>query len=418
MVCGAAAQASIVRRFPAWSGGSGRCLALLLLGSWMHVGIARSADSVDCASINVGRLEVAMASGSSTLRTVEMTEGDTLVFTFGADTRAKGTITLVASDGREQRLPYGPHATQVSYTAERAGMVRFRLATNGGKVATFVATCNPARGSGAMAPGGVSLDMSVPFSLGAPASQDRAASPVATLNPSPLQWLGGQQLGTEAPAGTYGVNLKLQPTLMVGVLAQFDQTDNPLLGPSALSEQPWLVGPVMSMVLGGGLSLDARAAWGSADPTMGHAADRLALDARLISKQEAGPWRFSPSIGFAHMQARTGTAAEHSADAPGQSTVDSGRVEVKPEMAYRIDMGQSMYMEPKIMVGTFWNLGDAAKTGTAADAQHEARPIAETGITFGGADGSKLQVGGGVQQGETRSESVWSGKIQLNIPLK
>jgi hypothetical protein len=384
----------------------------------MHVGTALAADSVDCASINIGRFDVAMASGSGTVRTVEMNEGDTLVFTFRADTRAKGTITLVASDGREQRLPYGPQAPQVSFTAERAGMVRFRLATSGGKDAAFVTTCNPARGSDAMLPGGVSIDMSVPFSLGAPASQDRAASPAATLNPSTLRWLGGEQLGNEAPAGTYGVNLKLQPALMVGVLAQFDQTDNPLLGPSALSEQPWLAGPVMSMVLGGGLSLDARAAWGSADPAMGHAADRQTLDARLISRQEAGPWRFSPSIGFAHVQARAGTPAEHSADVAGQSTVDSGRVEVKPEMAYRIDMDQSMYMEPRLMVGTFWNLGDAAKTGTDVDAQHEARPMAETGITFGAADGSKLQVGGGVQQGETRSESVWSGKIQLNIPLK
>lgn len=191
-----------------------------------------------------------------------------------------------------------------------------------------------------------------------------------------------------------------------------------MLGPSALSDQPWLAGPVTSVQLGGGLSLDARAAWGSADPIIGNAADHQMLDARLSGEQQAGPWRFSPSIGFAHVQARLGTAAEHSADVPGRHTAESGRVDVKPEMAYRIDMGHSMYIEPKIMVGTFWNLGDAATTGTATGAQNEARYMAETGITFGAADGAKLQVGGGVQEGATRSDDVWTGRMQLNIPLE
>ena len=108
-------------------------------------------EAVDCASINTGHLDVALASDSSTLRTVEMNEGDTLAFTFRADARATGTITLVTGDGSEQRLLYGPHATQVSYTADRPGAVAFRLATKGGKVATFVTTCTPAHAQSANA---------------------------------------------------------------------------------------------------------------------------------------------------------------------------------------------------------------------------------------------------------------------------
>ena len=60
-------------------------------------------------------------------------------------------------------------------------------------------------------------------------------------------------------------------------------------------------------------------------------------------------------------QEKLGTPAiERSADLVGQQTVESGRIDVKPEMAYRVDMGHSVFIEPKIMVGTFWNLGDAA----------------------------------------------------------
>jgi hypothetical protein len=39
-------------------------------------------------------------------------------------------------------------------------------------------------------------------------------------------------------------------------------------------------------------------------------------------------------------------------------------------------------------------------------------------ITVGTADGTKLQVGGSIEEGEARSDNVWSGKMQLNIPLK
>jgi hypothetical protein len=68
------------------------------------------------------------------------------------------------------------------------------------------------------------------------------------------------------------------------------------------------------------------------------------------------------------------------------------------------------------MVGTFWTLGDAAGTGMAGS--HDPRAMAETGITFGTADGTQLQLGGTVQEGETRADSVWTGKVQLSIPLK
>jgi hypothetical protein len=108
-----------------------------------------------------------------------------------------------------------------------------------------------------------------------------------------------------------------------------------------------------------------------------------------------------------------GTAAEASAAVSSQ-VVESGRIDVKPEMAYRIEMGDSVFIEPKVMVGTFWNLGDAATIGTAAGA----RRMAETGITLGAADGTRLQLGGGVQEGETSADVVWTGKMQLKIPLE
>jgi hypothetical protein len=345
-----------------------------------------------------------------------MQAGDTLAFTLRADTRARGAIMLVTGDGREQRLLYGPHAAQVSYTAEQSGPVRFRLAVRGGTIAAFITTCTPAQGAPATATGGLTVDMSMPLVLGAAAPKDGAVTAgvvAAAPAASTLRWLGGAQPGKETTPGDYGVNLKLQPTVTVGLVAQFDQASNPLLGPPALSEQRWLAGPVMNVLLGQGLSLDAHAAWGPADPITGQTLHRQTFDARLTSKQEAGPWRFTPSLSYAHAEAKLGAA---DSELPGQQTVESGRVDLRPELAYRFDLGGSMYMEPKFMVGTFWTLGDAA--GTGVNGLHDPRAMAETAITFGTGDGTQLQLGGGVQEGESRSDSVWTGKVQLNIPLK
>ncbi|HEX6002080.1 MAG TPA: hypothetical protein VFZ16_22210 [Hyphomicrobiaceae bacterium] len=339
-----------------------------------------------------------------------MTAGDTLAFSFAADQAVAGDVTLVGGDGREQRLPYGPHTTQLSYTAEQSGVVDIRLGATSGKAPIFIMTCSPARSWGAMALDGGAIVAAAPV-------EDGTAPAPAPADASPLQWLGGVQAGQPPAKGTYGINLKLQPDVKIGVLAQFDQTSDQMVAPSALSDQPWQVGPTTSLKLGGGLQLDARAAWGSSDPIVGNAPERQTLDARLSSSQGAGAWRFSPSIGFTHVHERHATTDQLSADVAGHQTIDSGRVDVKPEIAYRIDTGASTYIEPRLMVGTYWNLGEAA-TAEAAGLEFAFRQVAETAITFGAADGTKLQVGGTIEEGDTHAENVWSGRLQLNIPLK
>ena len=118
------------------------------------------------------------------------------------------------------------------------------------------------------------------------------------------------------------------------------------------------------------------------------------------------PEQESSSIALAHVQQKLGAAAE---DGVGTyQPVASGRVDVKPEIAYRFDMSGAAFVEPKIMVGTLWSLGDAA--GSPTGGPQEARLMAETGITFGSADGLKLQVGGSVEEGEAGSSGVWSGR--------
>lgn len=392
--------------------------------------MASEPASVGCATLSLIRLEVKLAAGSTALRAIDLRQGDTLAFTFRGDKGVTGAVALIAEAGQERELLRGPSGTKGSFTADESGKMGYRLAATGGRQGSFTVTCAPANPEGDLADGlqadaAADLDLSAPLPAdGKPAPRKNETTAAAPAVPAPaqsLEWVGGQKAETQT-GDTLGVKLKLQPAILVGFQAQFtpDGSD-PLLGPGALSDRSWLAGPITSVQLVPGLSLDARAAWGPTDPglsAIGHAGDRQVLDARLASKQTFGPWRFSPSAGVTYLQEKAGGAVALEQTGVPDQTVQSGRVDVKPEMAYRIDMGQSVFIEPKIMVGAFWDLGGAAGPGADAQFQKELRHMAETGIVFGTEDGSKLQLGGRVEEGEALAEDVWSGRVQVNIPLK
>jgi hypothetical protein len=214
----------------------------------------------------------------------------------------------------------------------------------------------------------------------------------------------------------YGVRLKMRPPITVGVLAQFDQPSESYLGRSTLSDQKPLTAAVASMQVLPGLSLDTRTAWGEAEAdasSASHAAHRRMVDVRLSQKETFGAWRFSPSVSLNYLEERRiGSVAEPEA----ALTTGSGRVDVRPEVAYRFDLQNSMFIEPKAMLGGFWGIGDPAVTGS--DALSQLRLRGEASVTIGSTQGAKVEIGGAVEEGTQQAPDVWSGRLQLSVPLK
>jgi hypothetical protein len=210
---------------------------------------------------------------------------------------------------------------------------------------------------------------------------------------------------------------KPQPAIMLGVLAQFDQPDDKSPAASGRLDQNWLAGPVTSVQLVPGTTLDARAAWGIVDGgAAGNAnsADRRLVDAKLSSTQTFGAWRFSPSVAMNLEETRLG-AGGHEGQAAISTT--AGRVNARPELAYRFDMGQSLFIEPKAAIGGVWNLDSASLTG-AATSHGAMRLKADTGLTIGTNNGTKLELGAGVEESAVNGPNVWSGRLQLSVPVK
>jgi hypothetical protein len=271
----------------------------------------------------------------------------------------------------------------------------------------------------------VSVELN-PFSNSPQSDANREPSVGDGRNPrdapkSPIQWEGSRKdhAAIENPsgdgnaaAGKIGVKVKLQPAIMLGMLAQFDQSAETLTPGRTLANQSWLVGPVTTVRFGG-LILDARAAWGTSDPSAasGPGSERRLLEARLANTQAFGAWRFSPGISLNFLQ-ETRLLPE----ASGSLTTGSGRVDLKPEVAYRIDSGNAIYIEPMAVVGHYWGLGDGPIQLGAAHPDTGLK--AESGLTIGNDQGTKVQIGGSVEESGPNATHVWSGRLQFSVPLK
>ncbi len=214
---------------------------------------------------------------------------------------------------------------------------------------------------------------------------------------------------------------------MVGALAQVDQRHETMVGtPQTLSQHGWMAGPVANVKLAPGLTFDASAAWGVAEGASDELAARTVdvprrvVSARLANTQSFGPWRISPSVSVNHFYEAASVpapAATHDNAVP-YAAGGFGRVDVGPEFAYRVELDKSGYIEPRAALGTFWDFDSSIRLAPGAAGHNDMRLKAEAGVTIGATDGTKLQAGGAVEEGEPGAASVWSGRLQLSVPMQ
>jgi hypothetical protein len=448
--------------------GGGRWPACGVAGlAALAAGGSAAAEPIDCAAISKGALNSVLAATAKADREVKLRSGERLAFRSSGS--GPGSVTLVSERDTPRMLLAGSAGASGSYSAPRDGTYLLRFTGTAAGVAAISVTCTPASGSRTVAtqkhPAAITPERwegllsevetasaepnleapvtipgsTVPLPASVPAGSGTAngsARPTSGLD-ARLKWEGkaGEANAPQDPpradttdAGTtLGVKYKLQPQIMIGVLAQLDQPADTTPGaPRGISQQPWLAGPVATVQLAPGLALDARAAWGSGEASL---ADRLAgisaterrlIDAKLASTQSFGPWRFSPSVTLNYAEEKAaGSAVATTHDVLAGRTTGAGRVDVTPEVAYRIEMPQAMYIEPKAAVGSFWDIEGLSRLAPRGTTHDDMRLKAEAGVTIGNTTaGTKLEVGGGVEGGGAAAPDVWSGRLQLSVPLK
>lgn len=430
-------------------------------------GVAQAAPDSSCQAINSGTLNVEIGTEGSVTRQVALKAGDTLTFNFEADAGPFGSLTLLNGAGAPRSLLVGPSGTRVSFVAAKAGAFDFEFATDGAETASFVISCAPAGSGAGTRPSaaarrgakllggtmhgienfeiadlaGVALDAGVPVaSRGSGPAPAPSALPAASVSAMyaggvdmKMQWRSerykaggpnGLEIDNSASGVEAALNYKVLPEIMVGALAQVDQRGETLVGTQrSLMNQGWMAGPVTNVKLAPNVTLDARAAWGVAESAADELSARSAsiarrmVSARLANTQSFGPWRFSPSVNVNHAyEAVVAPGAPHDAAAPYAGGF--GRVDVGPELVYRIDLDKAGYIEPRASIGTFWDFESLSRLAPATSGHHDLRLKAEAGVTVGATDGTKLKAAGGVEEGQPGAADIWSGRLQLSVPMQ
>jgi hypothetical protein len=415
---------------------------------------------LDCRAIGGKALQVDLSTAASDTRHVVLRPGETLRFAFEAERGPFGTLTLIEGDGSPHVLLVGPSGTTVSFTARRSGAFGFRFAKEGEVAARFTVACGlpghtpggeaaakgPALDQGSLPPDARAVeelqvadllatlsreDRPAPVPQGAaPTGQDAApaAAPPGAGAQMKLEWLDqryrpagpeGQQIDPTTSGVKIGVNYKLQSAVTVGALAQVNPADEVLLGAQrSLVDQGWMAGPFTTLQLAPGLVFDARAAWGEgqggSDESAATAAQRRLVSARLANQNAIGGWRFTPSVNLNYLYETLPASA--AAEAPHASA--AGRIDVGPELAYHTDLTSSAFVEPRVVVGGFWGFDALGNEAAGAHSHAEMRLKAEAGLTIGFYNGPKLQALGALEEGDQRTPDAWSGRLQLNVPLK
>jgi hypothetical protein len=431
-------------------------LGVIVWSAVVSSAAAQANTAIDCRSVNFGALDITAQPSTTVSRDVTLAAGEKLTVTLQTTGLTEVSVRLTSASQAPRVLLSGAAHTSATFRSQRNETFSLLFDADGATAAMFTAFCNHADKDARVTRKASRLaarhpdQLAVPFEAEFPVAQaavlaDVPAMGLVHLNGTSLasgrspsngavrdasvaiwmQWrdqryaLGGPDgplLDINAGGVNFGVNYKLMPEIMLGALTQFDAANEAVVGgPRSLSDQAWMIGATTTVQFAPGLSFDARAAWGSSErevTAVDAGAERRLLNARLASVQSSGPWRFTPSVTFNYLEEAHQGA--RSVEAP-PITAGTGRMDVGPEIAYRVPLQGSAFIEPKAVISRYWGFDSLSQV----NADNTAHLKAEAGIIVGTSTGAQLQATGGVDSVlSDKAGDIWSGRFQLSVPLK
>ena len=423
--------------------------------------------STGCEAANTGSMNLRATAGGHASRAATFEQGEAL--TLRISTQGTAAIT-VSVNGGEARTLHSGQASSLQFVAPSSDSYGFRLDADASTPATLEVRCaNVERANAERAllekrkaflasrdpdriridrpqTSAKAIDSLVPSTAdGAPPrevttsvslSELAAAMNMGTAHePSVLDfWFEGRyttydtiDLDARQNDGTFSVmylgsKYMLGPDIMLGYLAQFDQTGEESRYSGGVSSSGWMAGPYVSMRFGHGVYFDGRAAWGTAQ-TMPNGivvssttADRSLVRGTLRGERNLSGWTVTPSVGLSYVE---DTPRYQGASLTEETPAGSGRLDMLPEMKRRFDLNSSTYIEPRIAAGGFLafdHMSRIAPSGLASSVP-DLQWKAEAGVAVGVKDSMNLQASGGVETGGQTAADTWSGRLQLNVPL-
>ena len=227
-----------------------------------------------------------------------------------------------------------------------------------------------------------------------------------------------------------GAEYRLSPDLLLGVMTQFDWTDEEdATQGTAVDGAGWLVGPYMVARLHDNLIFDGRAAWGRSNNnvsafgtyTDGFDGERWLIKGQLTGNFGYGEWSFAPHVGVIYFE-ETQEAYNDTlgVDIP-QQTVNLGRITFGPKVAYTwTDPSDGSTFAPYVRVKGIWDFEQTETVDLVsglAVGSDGMRARLEGGISASFAEGWTLR-GEGFYDGAGASDfDAYGGSITAAVPL-
>lgn len=245
------------------------------------------------------------------------------------------------------------------------------------------------------------------------------------------QWSRNRTDDTANELGLFylGVDYHLSPSLVVGLLAQFDhskETDN--VEGFAVRGNGWLVGPYVVARLTDTLIFDGRAAWGQSnnkvDPLGLYEDDfeteRWLARARLTGDYRFGNFMLQPHVGVIYFHETQKAYTDSLNLAIPSQTISLGRLTFGPKFGYMIQGSDGTVIIPKVGITGIWDFDKAEvvdlATGLPTGSSAEIRARVEAGISISLPSGMSLQ-GEGFYDGIGASDvEAYGGSVKLNLP--
>ncbi len=225
-----------------------------------------------------------------------------------------------------------------------------------------------------------------------------------------------------------GLDYRVSPLFLVGLLVQFDWTDETDSTENiAIDGSGWLAGPYIVIRLRDNLLFDGYAAWGRSDNDASVAGgtgnfdtDRWLFRGTLTGDFNLGRWHFAPNAGVIYFTEEQ-EAFTHSLNIPipGQR-VSLGRVTFGPKVSTSFASADGNLITPHIGIKGIWDFEktDIVDLTTGlAEGSDGFRGRVDGGVSMSLANGWSV-VGEGHYDGIGANDfEAYGGSVRVNVPL-
>ena len=227
-----------------------------------------------------------------------------------------------------------------------------------------------------------------------------------------------------------GADYRFRDGLVVGVIAQFDRTDEEDdTNDFSIEGKGWMVGPYIVARLRPNLIFDARAAWGKSDnevsPYNTYTDDfdgrRWLVRGRLTGDFNFGRLHIAPHIGVVYFKEEQKAYVDSNGYTIGAQTVELGRLTFGPKFSTSFTRADGTTIAPFVAINGIWDFKRTDQvdidTGFAVTGSDKFRARTEAGLSIRLPQGVAI-TGEGFYDGiGANGFNAYGGSVKVGVPF-